>query len=154
MSSILKHNTPPKFKDPGCPTISCVIGEHTIGRALLDLGVSVNLLPYSVYEQLGLEELKTTSITLQLADRSVKIPRRVVEDVLVKVDKFLFPMDFVVLDTEPVANMANQIPVILGRPFLATSNAVIHCWSGQLELSFVNLKVTPMCSMLETIHLS
>ena len=64
VSSILKHNTPPKFKDPGCPTISCVIGEHTIGRALLDLGASVNLLPYHVYEQLGLGELKATPITL------------------------------------------------------------------------------------------
>ena len=77
-----------------------------------------------------------------MAERSVKIPRGIVEDVLVKVDKFLFPIDFVVLDTEPVANMTNQIPVILGRPFLATSNAVIHCRSGQLELSFGNLKVT------------
>jgi len=142
VSSILQHNTPPKFKDPGCPTISCVIGEHTIGRALLDLGASVNLLPYHVYEQLGLGELKATPITLQLADRSVKIPRGVIEDVLVKVDKFLFPVDFIVLDTEPVTNMPSQIPVILGRPFLATSNAVIHCRSGQLELSFGNFKVT------------
>ena len=142
VSSILKYNTPPKFKDPGCPTISCIIGEHTVGRALLDLGASVNLLPYHVYKQLGLGELKHTSLTLQLADRSVRVPRGIVEDVLVKVDKFLFPVDFVVLDTEPVANMTNQIPVILGRPFLATSNAVIHCRSGQLELSFGNLKVT------------
>ena len=57
-------------------------------------------------------------------------------------DKFLFPVDYVVLDTEPVANMTNQIPVILGQPFLATSNAVIHYQSGQLEFSFGNLKVT------------
>ena len=64
VSSILKYNTPPKFKDPRCLTISCVIGEHTIGRALLDLGASVNLLPYSVYEQLGLGELKHTPLTL------------------------------------------------------------------------------------------
>jgi hypothetical protein len=80
----------------------------------LDLGASVNLLPYSVYVQLGLGELKPTSMTLQLADRSVKVPRGIVEDVLIKVDKFYFPVDFIVLDTEPVHNLVSQIPVILG----------------------------------------
>jgi hypothetical protein len=79
-----------------------MIGFGQIERALLDLGASVNLLPYSVYLQLGLEELKPTSMTLQLADRYVKIPRGIVEDVLIKVDKFYFPMDFIVLDIEPV----------------------------------------------------
>ena len=74
-----------------------------VERTLLDLGASVNLLPYSVYKQLGLSELKPTTITLSLADRSVKILKRIVEDVLVKVDKFNYPVDFVVLDTEPVA---------------------------------------------------
>ena len=72
-------------------------------KALLDLGVSVNLLPYSIYKQLGLGELKPTTIILSLADRSVKIPKSVIEDVLVKVDKFYYPVDFVVLDTEPMA---------------------------------------------------
>ena len=68
-------------------------------KVLLDLGASVNLLPYSVYKQLGLGELKLTTITLSLADRSVKIPKGIVKDVLVKVDKFYYPVDFVVLDT-------------------------------------------------------
>ena len=67
-------------------------------KALLDLEANVNLLPYSVYKQLGLGELKTTSITLSLAGRSVKIPRGMIEDVLVQVDKFYYPMDFVVLE--------------------------------------------------------
>ncbi|RVW81603.1 hypothetical protein CK203_049458 [Vitis vinifera] len=71
-------------------------------KALLDLGASVNLLPYSVYKQLGLGELKPTSITLSLADRSVKIPRGIIEDVLVQVDNFYYPVDFVVLDTDPL----------------------------------------------------
>ena len=87
---------------------------------MLDLGASVNLLSYSVYEQLGLGELKPTSITLQLADRSVKVPRGVVEDVLVQVDKFYFPVDFIILDTHPIAHNGTQILFILGRPFLAT----------------------------------
>ncbi|KAF5468959.1 hypothetical protein F2P56_013066, partial [Juglans regia] len=84
VSAIIQSNTPPKYKDPGSPTIACVIGSSKIGQALLDLGSSVNLLPYNVYEQLGLGELKPTPIILQLADRSIKMPRGVVEDVLVQ----------------------------------------------------------------------
>ncbi|XP_062155199.1 uncharacterized protein LOC133863257 [Alnus glutinosa] len=79
---------PVKYKDPGCSTIACMIGYNKVERALLDLGASVNLLPYSVYVQLGLGELKPTLVTLQLADRSVKVPRGIIEDVLIKVDKF------------------------------------------------------------------
>ena len=77
-----------KYKDPGFPTISVNIGGTCVDKALLDLGASVNLLPYSMYKQLSLGELKPTTITLSLADRSVKIPKGIVEDVLVKVDKF------------------------------------------------------------------
>jgi hypothetical protein len=113
VSSILQCKLPIKYKDPGCPTITCIIEVSQIERALLDLGASVNLLPYSVYVQLGLGELKPTTMTLQLADRSVKVPPGIVEDVLIKVDKFYFPVDFIVLDTEPVHNLGSQIPVIL-----------------------------------------
>ncbi|KAI3453495.1 hypothetical protein Pfo_010158 [Paulownia fortunei] len=125
VSSIIQQFTPPKYKDPE--------------RALLDLGASVNLLPFSVYEQLGLGELKTTSVVLQLADRSIKVPKGIVEDVLVQIDKFYFPVDFIILDTEPVAQTHTQIPIILGRPFLATSNALINCRNGILKLSFGNM---------------
>ena len=93
----------------------------------MDLGAGVNLLPYSVDVDLGLGELEPTNITLQLANRSVKIPREIVKDVLVKVDKFYFPVDFVILDTQIVVNQGTQFLVILGRPFLATANAIIHC---------------------------
>jgi hypothetical protein len=102
VSAILQCKLPLKYKDPGCLTITCMIGFSQIERALLDLGASVNLLPYSVYLQLRLGEVKPTSMTLQLADRFVKIPWGIVEDVLIKVDKFYFPMDFIVLDTKPV----------------------------------------------------
>jgi hypothetical protein len=71
-----------------------MIGVSQIERALLDLGASVNLLPYSVYLQLGLGELKPTSMTLQLADWFVKVPQGIVEDVVIKVDKFYFPLGF------------------------------------------------------------
>ena len=139
-----------KYKDPGCPTISCFIREHKIERALLDLGASVNLLPYSVFQSLNLGELKPTSVTL--ADRSVKVPRGIVEDVLVQVDKFIYHVDFVVLDT---VEACNSIPVILGRPFLATSNALINCRNGLMNLSFGNMtlemNISTFASNLEMI---
>ena len=93
VSAIIQCKTPVKYKDPGCPTISVNIGGTCVEKALLDLGASVNLLPYSVYKQLGLGELKPTTITLALADRSIKIPKGTVEDVLVQVDKFYYPVD-------------------------------------------------------------
>ena len=125
-----------KYKDPGCPTIYVNIGGISLEKALLDLGASVNLLPYSMYKQLGLGELKPTSIKLSLADRSIKIPKGTIEDVLIQVDRFYYPMDFVVLDTEPVAVGPNHVPIILGRPFLATSNAIIKCRNGVMQLTF------------------
>ena len=88
---------------------------------------------------MGLGELKPTNITLSLADRSVKIPKEIVEDVLVKVDKFYFPVDFVVLDTEPIASGPNHVPIILGRPFLATSNVIINFRNGVMQLTFGNM---------------
>ncbi|RVW32849.1 Retrovirus-related Pol polyprotein from transposon 17.6 [Vitis vinifera] len=91
VSAIIENKAMVKYKDPGCPTISVQIGDSFVERALLDLGASVNLLPYSIYKQLGLGELKATTITLSLADHSIKVPRGVVEDVLVQVEKVLLP---------------------------------------------------------------
>jgi hypothetical protein len=103
---------------------------------LLDLGASVNLLPFSVYLQLGLGELEPTSVTLQLADCSVRKPRGVVEDVLVKVENFYYPVDFIILDIEPTLHPSANIPIILGRPFLATANALINCRNGRMKITF------------------
>ena len=139
VSAIIQSKNAVKYKDPGSPTISVNIGGNYIDKSLLDLGASVNLLPYSMYKQLGLGELKPTNITLSLADRSVKIPKGIVEDVLVKIDKFYYPVDFVVLDTEPIANEPNHVPIILGRPFLATANAIINCRNGVMQLTFGNM---------------
>ena len=115
------------------------IGGVPLEKVLLDLGASVNLLPYSVYEQLGLGELKPTSITLSLVDRSVKIPRGIIEAVLVQIDKFYYLVDFVVLDMDSSAKGTNCVPIILGRPFLATSNSIINCRNGMMQLSFGNV---------------
>ena len=132
---------PIKYKDLGCPSIACKIGDNRAERALLDLGARVNLLLYSVYIQLGLGELKSASITLQLADKSTKKPRGIVEDILIKVDKFYYPMDFIVLDTEPAMNVEIQVSIILGHPFLATVNALFNCRTGVMKLSFGNMTV-------------
>ena len=132
---------PVKYKDPVCPTISVNIGGTYVEKALLDLGASV--------KQLGLGELKPTTITLSLANRSIKIPKVTLEDVLIQVDKFYYRIDFVVLDTEPVATGANYVPIILGRPFLATSNAIINCRSGVVQLTFRNMTLE-----LNIFHLS
>ena len=149
VSDIIQWKTPVKYKDPGCPTISVNIGGISVEKALLDLGASVNLLPYSMYKQLGLGEFKPTSITLSLADRSIKIPKGTIEDVLIQVDRFYYPVDFVVLDTEPVAVGTNHVPIILGRPFLATSNAIINCRNGVMQLTFGNMTLE-----LNIFHLS
>ena len=148
VSAIIEYKTPVKYKDPGCPTISVNIGGTCVEKALLDLGASVNLLPYSMYKQLGLGELKPTSITLSLADRSIK-PKGTIEDVLIQVDKFYYPVDFVVLDTEKVAVEANHIPIILGRPFLATLNAILNFQNGVMQLTFGNMTLE-----LNIFHLS
>ncbi|RVW60734.1 Retrovirus-related Pol polyprotein from transposon 297 [Vitis vinifera] len=139
VSAIIQCKSPLKYKDPGCPTILVMIGGTVVEKALLDLGASVNLLPYSIYKQLGLGELKPTLITLSLADRSVKIPRGIIEDVLVQVDNFYYPLDFVVLDIYPIVKETNYVPIILGRPFLATSNAIINCRNGLMQLMFSNM---------------
>ena len=149
VSAIIECKTPVKYKDPGFPTISVNIGGTCVDKALLDLGASVNLLPFSMYKQFGLGELKPTTITLSLTDRSIKIPKGTVEDVLIQVDKFYYPVDFVVLDTEPLAVGANHVPIILGRPFLATSNAIINCQNGVMQLTFGNMTLE-----LHIFHLS
>ena len=98
-------------------------------------------------------ELKPTNITLSLADRSVKIPQGIVEDVLVKVDKFYYPVDFVVLDTEPIANEPNHVPIILGRPFLATANVIINFRNGVMQLTFGNMTLELKIFHLNNKHM-
>lgn len=98
-------------------------------------------MPYSIYLSLGLGEIKPTSVSLQLANRSTIQPRGVVEDVLVQIDKFCYPIDFLVLDLKEDVNVNPKIPIIIGRPFHATANALINCRNGLIKLSFGNMTV-------------
>ncbi|XP_012856889.1 PREDICTED: uncharacterized protein LOC105976141 [Erythranthe guttata] len=130
-SDIVSNKIPPKLRDPGSCTIPCTIGTRYFGRALCDQGASVNLMPLSIYEKLNLGEIKPTSVTLQLDDRSFTHPLGIVEDVLVNVDKFILPADFLILDIEEDEN----IPLILGRPFLATGRSIIDVGKKVLRVS-------------------
>ena len=87
-------------------------------------------MPLSIFRRLGLGEARPTTVTLQVADRSLKHHRGVIEDVLVKVDKFIFPADFIVLNIEK----DKVIPIILGRPFPATSKVMVDVQKGELKL--------------------
>ncbi|KAI3458765.1 hypothetical protein Pfo_015428 [Paulownia fortunei] len=129
-NAILQKELPQKLKDPGSFTILYTIGGSFFDKALCDLGASINLMSLSIFRKLGIGEVKPSTITLQLADRSLTYLRGVVEDVLVKVDKFIFPADFVVL----VMEEDQEIPLILGRPFLATGRALIDVQRGELTL--------------------
>ncbi|CAN6455713.1 unnamed protein product [Victoria cruziana] len=134
-SSLLQRRLPPKLEDPGAPNIPCMLGDIYVERALLDLGASVNVLPGCFYDACKLEGLKPINMTIQMADRSVKRPRGVFEDVLIQIEDLIFPVDFIVLDMEGI-DAEHQTPIILGRPFLATANACINCRTGVLEISF------------------
>jgi len=90
---------------------------------LIELGASVNLIPFTEYKRLGVGELKPTEMVIQLANRSTRLLRAIVEDVLIVMGEFIYLVDFVVIETEKVSNVASQVPVILGHLFLATANA-------------------------------
>jgi len=140
VNSILKCDTPPNFKDPGVPTISCFIGNHKIERKLLNLGSSINLISYSLYLELGLGEPKPSNCTLKLANRSIKTPRGRIYDVLVQIEKGFLHVDFVASDMDP-KHASKQIPLILGRLFLATAIATINYRSGVIDVSVLNMRV-------------
>ena len=129
-SAVIKKNLPEKMKDPGSFTIPCIIGEFEFQKALCDSGASINLMPLSVAKKLSLGEITPTTVTLQMAGRTMEKPEGVIEDVLVKVGKFIFPVDFVILDMEE----DSQVPLLLGRPFLASGAALIDMQKGVLTL--------------------
>ena len=119
-----------KMQDPGSFTIPCIIGNTELGKALCDSGASINLMPLSMVKRLSLGEHTPTSMTLQMADRSMVQPKGILEDVLIKVGKFIFPMDFVVMNIEE----DRQVPLLLGRPFLAIGAVLIDVKKGKLTL--------------------
>ncbi|CAL1401956.1 unnamed protein product [Linum trigynum] len=147
-SAILQNKLPQKQKDPGSFTIPCSIGKLHVERSLADLGASINVIPYKLFKKLGLGEPSATRMSIQLADRSIVHPRGIVEDLLVKVGRFFYPVDFVVLDI----NEDTKVPLILGRPFLATAKALIDVHDGTLVLRDGEERIT--FSIANTLHAS
>ena len=120
-SAMVQRTLPEKMQDPGSFTIPYTIRNFEFKKALCDLGVSINLMPLSVVKRLSLRELTPTAMTLQMVDRTMEQPEGVLEYVLINVGKFIFPVDFVVMDMEE----DTKVPLLLGRPFLATGAALI-----------------------------
>ncbi|CAN6695348.1 unnamed protein product [Malus baccata var. baccata] len=145
VSALLQRKLTPKCKDPGSFTIPCVIGNTRFDHAMLDLGASINVMPYSVYASMNLGELKHDGVIIQLADRSNAYPKGVLEDVLVQVDHLIFPADFYVLDMEDSVHSPSS-PLLLGCPFMKTAQTKIDVAKGAVTMAFggdmINFKVS------------
>ncbi|CAN6552280.1 unnamed protein product [Malus baccata var. baccata] len=135
VSAILQRKLPPKCKDPGSFTIPCVIGNTSFESAMLDLGASINVMPYSIYASMNLGVLKNDGVIIQLADRSNAYPKGVLEDVLVQVNHLIFLADFYVLEMDE-SDHATSLPILLGRPFMKTARTRIDVFNGTLSMEF------------------
>ncbi|XP_026397674.1 uncharacterized protein LOC113293148 [Papaver somniferum] len=138
-SAALQKKLPPKCKDPGSFTIPVEIGNNRIGKVMLDLGASVNIMSASIYESLKLGPLKPTNIVLELADRTNVYPRGIIEDVLVQVNQLVFPADFCFLEMDDGSDAST--PLLLGRPFMKTAKTVIDVDEGTLTMKFDDEKI-------------
>ncbi|KAM1143410.1 hypothetical protein ACFX2B_031941 [Malus domestica] len=145
VSALLQRKLPPKCKDPGSFTIPCVIGNTRFDHAMLDLGASINVMPYSVYASMNLGKLKNDGVIIQLVDRSNAYPKGVLEDVLVQVDHLIFPADFYVLDMEDSTHSPPS-PFLLGRPFMKMAQTKIDVAKGAVTMAFggdmINFKIS------------
>ncbi|GJT14556.1 reverse transcriptase domain-containing protein [Tanacetum coccineum] len=140
-SAVVLKKLPEKLGDPGRFLIPCDFSEFDNCLALADLGASINLMPLSIWKKLGLPGLNETKMVLELADRTISKPTGVAENVFVKVGKFYFLADFVVLDfiADP------RVPLILGRPFLRTAHALINVYEGEIILRNDDQSLTLKC---------
>ncbi|XP_050890258.1 uncharacterized protein LOC127095637 [Lathyrus oleraceus] len=136
-NSIAENKLAKKEKDPRSFYIPCILGNHVIDKAFLDLGASVSLIPLAVSRRLTLGELQPTKMSLQLADRSVKYPVGILEDIPLRIRQLYIPTDFVVMDIKEDA----EIPILLGRPFLSTVGAIIDLKRGKLTFEVSDEKI-------------
>ena len=136
-AAVIQRSIPQKLADPGRFSLPCTIGQMPITYALADLGASVNLMPSYLYGKLNLGKPQPLHATIELADGSTKEPDGLVENLLVKIGKFVFSADFVILDM----GEDNTIPLILGQPFLATARAMTDMSEGILKLCVGNEEI-------------
>ncbi|GJX68252.1 reverse transcriptase domain-containing protein [Tanacetum coccineum] len=153
-ASHINDTIPRKEKDLGSFTLPCFINNTCFDNALVDLGASVSVLPLSTYLNLGLGELAHTRLTVELADRTVKYPKGIAENVLVGIGKFTFPVDFIILDMPEDI----KVPLILGRPFLSTARAKIDVYKRKITLrvgeeKIIFKSVKPASSLIKRVYM-
>nr|GEV46724.1 reverse transcriptase domain-containing protein [Tanacetum cinerariifolium] len=146
-SAVVLKKLPEKLGDPGRFLIPCDFSEFDNCLAPLDLGASINLMPLSIWKKLKLPTLNGTKMVLELADRTISKPTGVAENVFVKVGKFYFPADFIILDfiADP------RVPLILGRPFLSTAHALIDVYEGEIILRHDDQSLTLKCGFSDVV---
>ncbi|XP_050876360.1 uncharacterized protein LOC127080073 [Lathyrus oleraceus] len=129
---------PNKQKDPRAVTFPCTIKDKTFKKVLIDSGAGVSLMPLSIYQRLGIGNVSDTRTNLQFADHSIKNAYGIVEDVLVTIDQFGFPVDFVIIDIPE----NEETPIILGRPLMRTSRCNFNIDHGTLTLKVYDDEIT------------
>nr|XP_025692668.1 uncharacterized protein LOC112794916 [Arachis hypogaea] len=137
-SAVILKGLPLKLKDPRSFFLPCTMENISIDKALCDLGARINLMPYSMMRRLCIEEVKLTQMSLELVDKSLVLLKGVIENLLIKVDTFIFLADFVILDLDEEGGDS----IILGRPFLATVRAIIDVEQGELTLRVHDERIT------------
>nr|GEV47141.1 hypothetical protein [Tanacetum cinerariifolium] len=129
-SALLQNKLPPKEKDPGSFVLPCAIGNTTVRNDLANLGASISVMSFSMFRCLGVGNLRPVNMVIEMADRSMQSPKGIVENVLVKIHKFIFPVDFVILDIVE----DHKVPINLGRPMLTTAHPRIDVFEGKISL--------------------
>ncbi|GJY89825.1 hypothetical protein Tco_0505021 [Tanacetum coccineum] len=153
-ASHINNSIPQKEKDLGSFTLPCFINNVCFDNALVDLGASVSVMPFSTYLNLGLGKLAHTKLTVELADKTVKYPKGIAKNMLVVISKFVFPVDFVILDMPEDI----KVPLILGRPFLSTARAKIDIYKRKITLRvgeerIVFTSVKPASSLIKRVYM-
>ncbi|GJV05775.1 zf-CCHC domain-containing protein [Tanacetum coccineum] len=153
-ASHINNSIPIKEKDPGSLTLPCFINNVCFDNAFIDLGASISVMPLSSYLNLGLGELAHTKLIVELADTTVKYPKGIAKNVLVGIGKFVFLVDFIILDMPEDI----KVPLILGRPFLSTAHAKIDVYKrkitlrvGEERIIFISFK--PASSLIKRVYM-
>ncbi|GJR43533.1 putative reverse transcriptase domain-containing protein [Tanacetum coccineum] len=153
-ASHINNSISRKEKDPGSFTLPCFINNTCFDNALVDLGASISVMPFLTYLNLGLGELAHTKLTVELADRTVKYPKGITENVLVGIGKFTFPVDFIILDMPEDI----KVPLIIGRPFLSTTRVKIDVYKRKITLrvgeeKIIFKSVRPASSLIRRVYM-
>ncbi|GKE54785.1 mitochondrial proton/calcium exchanger protein-like protein isoform X1 [Tanacetum coccineum] len=153
-ASLINNAIPQKKKNPGSFTLPCFINDFCFDNALVDIGASVSVMPLSTYLNLGLGELAHTRLTVELADRTMKYPKGIAENVLVGIGKFTFLIDFIILDMPEDI----KVPLILGRPFLSTARAKIDVYKRKITLrvgeeKIILKSIKPASSLIKRVYM-